>query len=165
MSKQTTAVLSIGPLYTTPFGDNSWRVSSCSQLVEGGVPYWLVTPTQPAENFVTAEALTIEFPDAETVISSVIMVAAVWHGSDDIAGYLLDTENLTQEKPRSIAPYWELSQEGIAHLSGKLSQRVKLGFTLMDDMCLIDTEVISRLRQLGFFVEVFVREPQLSSAR
>jgi hypothetical protein len=108
----------------------------------------------------------VEFPDRETVVSSVVMVAAVWHGGEDVACYLMDTENLSLDgESRSIAPFWELSDEGVAHLSRKLSERVKLGVTLLDEMCLIDAEVIAKLRQLGFFVEVFVREPELSSAR
>jgi hypothetical protein len=69
MSKQTTALLSVGPLTTGPFGDiEPWRVSSQSQLVEGGIPYWLVTPIQPAEQAVGTDVIVLEFPDANCVV-------------------------------------------------------------------------------------------------
>jgi hypothetical protein len=164
MSKQTTAVLSIGPLASGSWGDTQpWRVSSHSQLIENGIPYWLVTPTQPAEHSVGSESLVVEIPDAQSVVQSVLMIAATWHGGDDIVGYLMDHENLTLVgEVRMIAPYWELSDESVCHLSSKLAERVKLGFTLMDDMCLVDAEVIETLRNLGFQVDVFARQPQLS---
>ena len=166
MSKQTTALLSVGPLTTGPFGDvEPWRVSSQSQLVEGGIPYWLVTPTQPAEHVIGTDVIVVEFPDANAVVASVLMLVATWHGGEGVLGYLMDTENVTMGgNVRSIAPYWELSEDGVRHLSNKLKGQVKLAFTIMDDMCLVDDEVIGTLRSLGFHVDVFVRERALTSA-
>jgi hypothetical protein len=143
-------------------------VSSQSQLVEGGNPYWLVTPTQPAENSVASDALMIDFPDSASVIQSVLMIAAVWHGGEDVLGYLMDTENLTLDGTdgdvRVIAPYYELSDEGVRYLGSKMSPRVKLAFTMMDEMCLVDGEVVETLRGLGFHVDLFVRQAQLRPA-
>ena len=166
MSKQTTAVLSIGPLASAPFGDTqAWRVSSTSQLVEGGIPYWLVTPTQPLEHRVQSDFLPVEFLETESVVASVVMLAATWHGGDGVLGYLMDTENVTMDgSVRSIAPYWELSEDGVRHLSNKLKGQVKLAFTIMDDLCLVDDEVIGTLRSLGFHVDVFVRERALATS-
>lgn len=166
MSKQTTALLSVGPLTTGPFGDiEPWRVSSQSQLVEGGIPYWLVTPTQPAEHAVGTDVLVLEFLDANSVVESVLMLVATWHGCEGVLGYLMDTENVSMDdEKRSIAPYWELSEEGVRHLSDKLKGQVKLAFTIMDDMCLVDDEVIGALRSLGFHVDVFVRERALTTS-
>ena len=166
MSKQTTSLLSVGPLTTGPFGDvEPWRVSSQSQLVEGGIPYWLVTPTQPAEHVIGTDVLVVEFPDAKAVVASVLMLVATWHGGESVLGYLMDTENVRLDgKVRSIAPYWELSEDGVRHLSNKLKGQVKLAFTIMDDLCLVDDEVIGALRSLGFHVDVFVRERALTSA-
>jgi len=166
MSKQTTVSLSVGPLTTGPFGDvQPWRVSSQSQLVEGGIPYWLVTPTQPAEHAVGTDVLVVEFPDANSVVSSVLMLVATWHGGEGVLGYLMDTENVSMnDDVREVAPYWELSDEGVRYLSNKLKDQVKLAFTIMDDMCLVDDGVIGTLRGLGFRVDVFVRERTLSSS-
>jgi hypothetical protein len=166
MSKNTTALLSVGPLTTGPFGDTEqWRVSSQSQLIEGGIPYWLVTPTQPADYAVGTDVLVIEFPDANSVVASVLMLVATWHGGESVLGYSMDTENVTiDDGKRLIAPYWELSDEGVRYLSTKLKNQVKLAFTIMDDMCLVDAEVIGTLRSIGFHVDVFVRERSLTSA-
>jgi hypothetical protein len=166
MSKQTTALLSVGPLTTGFFGDTiPWRVSSQSQLVEGGIPYWLVTPTQPAEHVIGTDVLVVEFPDPNAVVASVLMLVATWHGSEGVLGYLMDTENVRLDGGvREVAPYWELSDEGVLYLSNKLKDQVKLAFTIMDDMCLVDDEVIEKLRGLGFHVDVFVRQRALSSS-
>jgi hypothetical protein len=166
MSKQTTVSLSVGPLTTGFFGDTSpWRISSQSQLVEGGIPYWLVTPTQPVEHAVGTDVLVVEFPDANAVVASVLMMVATWHGGEGVLGYLMDTENVTMDEGvRDVAPYWELSDEGVRYLSNKLKDQVKLAFTIMDDMCLVDDEVLGTLRGLGFHVDLFVRERTLSSS-
>jgi hypothetical protein len=140
-------------------------VSSQSQLVEGGIPYWLVTPTQPAEHVVGTDVLVVEFPDANSVVASVLMLVATWHGGESVLGYLMDTENVSvDDRGRAIAPYWDLSEEGGRHLSNKLRGQVKLAFTIMDDMCLVDDEVIGTLRSLGFHVDVFVRERALTTS-
>jgi hypothetical protein len=166
MTKQTTAQMTIGPLATGAFGDvQPWRISSQSQLVEGSVPYWLVTPTQPAEHTVTNEAVFIELPDAEFVVHSVLMVAAAWHGGESLLGYLIDTENILMDgDKRAIAPYWELADQTVKQIVQKLALQVKLGFTIMDEMSLINEEVIATLRSLGFHVDVFERQRELTTA-
>jgi len=166
MTKQTTALMTIGPLTTGAFGDiEPWRISSQSQLVEGSVPYWLVTPTQPAEHAVTNEAVFIDLPETEFVVHSVLMVAAAWHGGDGLLGYLIDTENICLEgDKREIAPYWELADETVKQIVQKLVVQVKLGFTIMDEMSLINQEVIASLRGLGFHVDVFERQRELTAA-
>jgi hypothetical protein len=107
----------------------------------------------------------VAFPDTLSVAESVLMIAAVWHGGDDVLGYLMDTENVRLDgNVRIVAPYWELSDGSISYLSSKLNGRVKFAFTIIDDMCLVDTEVVEALLTLGFHVDVFVRQSQLSSA-
>jgi hypothetical protein len=122
----------------------------------------LVTPTQPAEHAVGTDVLVVEFPDADAVVASVVMLVATWHGGDGVIGYLMDTENVTLDDARTIAPYWELSEEGVRHLSNKLKGQVKLAFTIMADMCMVDDEVIRTLRSFGFHVDVFLRERSLT---
>lgn len=128
MSKQTTALLSVGPLTTGHLGDvEPWRVSSQSQLVEGGIPYWLVTLTQPAEHAVGTDVLVVEFPDANSVVASVLMLAATWHGGESVVGYLMDTENVTMDDSAGDCTLlgtvgrWPASPKQQAKRSGEVS--------------------------------------------
>lgn len=160
MTRQTTALLTIGPRTVSPWGDtNIWRVAGTAQLVEGGAaPYWIVTPTSPAEHSVTPSEMSVEMPTADAVVESVAMLLAAHFGADGLASYLEEHHNLTvgADGRRDVAPYWDVSDARVLdHLARELSPRLRLGFTLLDDLCLVDEEVVTRLRSYGFTVDVF----------
>lgn len=166
MTRQSTALLTVGPRFVGSWADeNRWIVSGSAQLVEGNIPYWLVTPTEPAQYKVTPSEVAIEVPHAEVVVQSILMVVACWFANDDVLTLLEETHNVELiAKERRIAQYFDLSDDTIEVLSRKLSDVVRLGFTLLDDICLVDQDVISRLRELGFAVDVFTLEAQLPAA-
>jgi hypothetical protein len=157
MTRQSTALLTIGPKYVGSWADtNRWIVSGSAQLVEGNIPYWLVTPTEPAQYKVTPSEVTVEVPHAEVVVQSILMIVACWFASDDVIALLEETHNVELiGDERRIAPYFDLSDDTVAMLASKLSDVVRLGVTLLDGDCLVDADVVSRLRKLGFGVDVF----------
>ena len=159
MTRQTTALLTVGPRTLAPWNDRVWRVAGTAQLVEGSAPYWLVTPTQPAEHEVTTETILVEVPHADAVVWSVLMVVAAWFGGSEVEAVLTEGQNLTVDAvtgAREVAPYWELADTTVTTLASKLSAQVRLGLTLMDDLSLVDDDVVEGLRALGFDVDVFV---------
>jgi hypothetical protein len=166
MTRQSTALLTIGPKYVGAWADtNRWIVSGSAQLVEGNIPYWLVTPTEPAQYKVTPSEVTIDVPHAEVVVQSILMVVACWVAQDDVLRLLEETHNVELiGAERRIAPYFDLSDETVEMLARKLSDVVRLGFTLLDADCLVDADVISRLRKLGFAVDVFTLVTALPAA-
>jgi hypothetical protein len=157
MSRQSTALLTVGPRTIAPWGDRAWRVSGTAQLVEGSSAYWIVTPTQPANHPATPSEVDVLVPAPDTVVESLLLLLAVHFGDDQLAEYLVEHHNLTIDDAgvRVVAPYWELAGEVISHLARNLSQTVRLGVTLLDDISLMDDEVIDTLRGLGFDVDVF----------
>ena len=166
MTRQSTALLTVGPKYVGSWADtNRWVVSGSAQLVEGNIPYWLVTPTEPAQYKVTPSEVTVEVPHAEVVVQSILMVVACWFANDAVLSLLEETHNVELiAGERRIAPYFDLSDDTVLTLSRKLSDVVRLGFTLLDADCLVNEEVISRLRELGFSVDVFALVTALPAA-
>jgi hypothetical protein len=126
-------------------------------LVEGSTPYWIVTPTQPAEYTAMPSEIGVEAPYTEAVVESVLLLLSLHFGDDDLAAYLAEHHNLTvdAEGSRTLAPYPELADEVAAEVARRLSSRLRLGFTFLDDDCLVDDEVVACLRDLGFTVDVF----------
>ncbi len=159
MTRQTTALLTIGPHRIAPWADRSWRVSGTAQLVEGSTPYWLVTPTQPAAHTVATDTLVVEVPHCDSVVASVVMLVASWFGGPDVEEVLVSGHNMTlgEEGVRELAPYWDLADTTMALLASKLSNRVRLAFTVMDEYTLVGDSVVEALRSMGFDVDVFVR--------
>jgi hypothetical protein len=158
MSRQTTAYLTVSPKTIAPWGDRTWRISLASQLVEGGsAAYWITTPTQPAENLVSPDEIVIEQPSKEFLLDSILLMLAAHVGDDQIEGYLIDTQNLTlQDGVRKLAPFWDISAPEVrAFLARKLSEKVRLGITLLENLSLVNDEVINDLRAYGFDVDVF----------
>ena len=146
MSRVTTALLTAGPKSLSPWGDRAWRVSLVAQLVEGSsAPYWIASPTQPAEHLVSPDSLQVEYPAAECVVESAVETC------------LVETENVSlKDGVRHIAPYYDVSApETFGYLTQKLSERVRLSITVLDEFSLVDDEVIRRLRQAGFDVDVY----------
>lgn len=154
----STALLTAGPRYTGAFADRAWRIAVCAQLVEGSDPaYWMVSPTEPALHLVSPELVEVDVPYSEAVVDSVIMLLATHLGDENIEGLLLDSHLVSvEESVRKIARYWApLADDVRSNLAGILSRTIRVGFTLLDDMSLVDELVIEQLRQLGFDVDVF----------
>ena len=125
--------------------------------MEGSAPYWLVTPTSPAEHPVEQDSVTVEQPDTDFVLDSALMVLGAWFGGDRVADYLVETHNLeVRSNSRSIAPFWDFSTSTRTFIAAELSQYIRLGVTVLDELSLVNGEVIDGLRTLGFDVTVFV---------
>ena len=159
MSKQTTALLTVGPKSIAPWGDRAWRIALTAQLVSANSgDYWIVTPTEPANHVVVPSEVLVEAPQQESLIESIIMLLAAHLGDEDVEACLSETHNMeVTDGVRTIAPYWDLSDKRtFGYLTGRLSQMVRLGITVLDEMSLVTPEVIADLRLLGFDVDVFV---------
>lgn len=157
MTKQTTALLAAGPRTISPWNDRAWRISLTSQLVEGGsAAYWLATPTQPQEHVVSPAEVVLEVPELDGILDATLMMLALNLGGSDVEDYLLETHNISLDAGRRIlAPYWDLSENGRLFLSGLLSPKIRLGFTILDEHNLVDAMLIEELRSLGFDVDVY----------
>ena len=129
-----------------------------AQLVEGSsAPYWIASPTQPAEHLVSPDSLQVEYPAAECVVESAVMLLSAYLGASAVETCLVETENVSlKDGVRHIAPYYDVSApETFGYLTQKLSERVRLSITVLDEFSLVDDEVIRRLRQAGFDVDVY----------
>lgn len=159
MSKQTTALLTVGPKSIAPWGDRAWRIALTAQLVSANSgDYWIVTPTEPANHAVLPSEVSVEMPHRDSLIESILMLLAAHLGDEDVEACLIDTHNIeVTDGVRTIAPYWDISdQRTYQYLTGRLSQLVRLGVTVLDDMSLFSPDVIADLRLSGFDVDVFV---------
>ena len=156
MTRQTTAMMMVGPRSVSPWGDRIWRLALSAQLVEGNEPYWLVSVTQPANHEVKPDTVGIASPDTDNVVMSIVMLLAAHLGSGEVENFLVETHNLTLlENVREIAPFYDLSENTTRALVKELTSSVRLGFTLMEELSLVDAGLVGALRGLGFDVEVF----------
>lgn len=157
MTRVSTALLMIGPKSIAPWGDRAWRVSGTAQLVEGSTPYWIVTPTQPAQHPVFPNEIEVSSPHTDSVVESILFLLASHFGQDGVEENLVETHNIEVNilGHRELARFYELSDHSKGFLAKRLSQQVRLGLTQLDDLSLVNDEVIQRLRQLDFDVEVF----------
>lgn len=159
MSKQTTALLTVGPKSIAPWGDRAWRIALTAQLVSANSgDYWIVTPTEPANHAVGPAEVMVEAPQRECLIESIVMVLAAHLGDEDVEACLTETHNIeTVGGVRTIPAYWDISDtRTFDYLTGRLSELVRLGVTILDDTSLVNVEAIADLRLLGFDVDVFV---------
>jgi hypothetical protein len=159
MSKQTTALLTVGPKSIAPWGDRAWRIALTAQLVSANSgDYWIVTPTEPANHVVVPAEVLVEMPHRDSLIESILMLLAAHLGDEDVEACLIDTHNIeVTEGVRTVAPYWDVSDKRtFEYLTVRLSQLVRLGVTVLDEMSLVSPDVIADLRLLGFDVDVFV---------
>lgn len=159
MSKQTTALLTVGPKSIAPWGDRAWRIALTAQLVSANSgDYWIVTPTEPANHAVVPAEVMVEIPQRECLVASIVMLLAAHLGDEDVETSLTETHNIeVVDGIRRIAPYWDVSDlRTFEYLTGRLSELVRLGVTVLDDMSLVNSEAIADLRLLGFDVDVFV---------
>jgi hypothetical protein len=133
------------------------RVSATAQLVEGSNPYWIVTPTQPAQHPVVPSEISVSAPHSEAVVDSVLFLLAAHFGEHDVEANLVESHNieLSDDGLREVAEFYELSDYNRVFLAKRLSERVRLGLTQLDDLSLVSDVVVEQLRRLGFDVEVY----------
>lgn len=157
MTRQSTALMTVGPKTIAPWGDRLWRVSATAQLVEGSTPYWIVTPTHPAQHQVISPAVQVDVPYAEAVVESIVLLLAVHFGEEDVVQCLVETHNISvRDDVREIAPHFDISDPATFELLvRRLSGTLRLGFTILDEMSLVDETVVGALRGAGFDVDVF----------
>lgn len=157
MPKQSTALLAIGPRTIAPWGDRAWRVSATAQLVEATNPYWIVTPTQPAQHQVSPDEIEVSSPHADSVVDSILIMLASHFGGEEVEAQLTETHNLKLRDGglREISRFYEISDLNRGFLAGQMSQHLRLGLTQLDDLSLVNRVVVDGLRHLGFDVEVF----------
>jgi hypothetical protein len=163
MTRVSTALLAIGPKSIAPWGDRAWRVAGTAQLVSASVPYWIVTPTQPAQHPVLPDEIEVSSPHSDSVVESILFLLASHFGDEGVEQSLVETHNIQVNDlgHRELARFYELSQHTQAFLATRMSQQVRLGLIHLDDLSLVSDEVIESLRNLGFDVEVF--DPQGSA--
>lgn len=156
MTRQSTSLLAIGPRSLSPWGDRAWRVAATAQLVSGSGAYWIVTPTLPSQHTVSPAEVTVSVPFAEAVVDSVLFLLAAHFGDDEVENYLLETHNVSKQGgTRELAPFYELADTTRDFLANKMSRLVRLAFTRLDDLSLVNDEVLAALMRYGFDVEVY----------
>jgi hypothetical protein len=156
MPRQSTSLLTIGPRYLSPWADRAWRVSASAQLVSGSGAYWIVTPTLPAQHAVSQAEVSVSAPFPEAVVDSVLFLLAAHFGDNEVENYLVETHNVSLKGgTRELAPFYELADTTREYLASKMAGVVRLGFTRLDDLSLVDDEVITALLRYGFDVEVY----------
>jgi hypothetical protein len=75
-----------------------------------------------------------------------------------VASHNLDVSSTGE---REIAIGWDLSApDTIEALSKHLSQQVRLGVVMLNDLSLMTAEVINQLRSLGFDVDVLTTDSE-----
>ena len=157
MTRSTTATISVSPKHVGIWADQDlWRIAGLGQIVEGNTPYWIVTPTQPAQYAVADKAVSIETPDPEIVLDSILIWLSVWFGGEVEEARLLESHNIAIDGgQRLLAPNWELADSTKANLAKGMAQKVRLAVTILDDTSLVNEQVVEGLRNFGFDVAVF----------
>jgi hypothetical protein len=156
MSRQSTSLLTIGPRSLSPWGDRVWRVAATAQLVEGSSAYWIVTSTVPAQHSVAPDEVEVPAPHADAVVDSVLFLLACHFGDEFTETYLVEAHNLVLKGvTRELAPFYELADTTREFIANKMSGLVRLAFTRLDDLSLVNDEVVAALLRYGFDVEVY----------
>jgi hypothetical protein len=95
-------------------------------------------------------------PYSEAVVESVLFLLAAHFGDDEVENYLVETQNVNLKGgTRELAPFYELADTTRDYLARKMSEVVRLGFTRLDDLSLVNDEVITALLRYGFDVEIY----------
>ncbi len=157
MTRVSTALLIISPRSVGSFADRAWRLAGSAQLVEGSIPYWIATPTQPSQHQVSPSEIEVAAPQDDCVVESILFLLASHYGGVEVENHLLETHNicLGQNGARELARFYELVGETMYFLSRNLCETVRIGFVRLDESSLVNDGVIGALRDLGFDVEVF----------
>lgn len=164
MTKFSTALLMVGPAQVGIFGDDLWRVSSASQLVEGGSngPFWL-TPVS-GDSGKDETALLIDGTEPCLLRDSIVILGAIASKDEQAIGILRDTHNIVEDDfGIHVAPYWELAPSTRQNLIRQISQKVRFGFVILAQDSILDSRFFESLTLSGLTCEVFSRTPSLSS--
>lgn len=164
MSKFSTAFLFVGPSGVGSFHSPDWRVSWCSNLVEGGSngPFWLPLPSFDDQRSVGA--LLIDSNEPELVAQSLVLMLATVFGSENLLGLLLESHNITEvsDGEFAFAPFWELAPDVLAQCVSDLTGRIRIGFVQLDALGIFDSRVLNFLRSFEMPVESFASVPSSS---
>ena len=129
-------------------------VSVFAQLFEGNQTFWQVTPLAEIEDLRGFKKIEVSAPTAEAIISSILFLLGIWADTRDTRHYLNKIGNINLGS-NSVTPNWTLTQATKAILANSLSDQVRIRFAILDEINLIDEDVISSLRSLGFTVELY----------
>jgi hypothetical protein len=100
--------------------------------------------------------IELESPHPEAVVDSILVLLGAYFGDDEVENYLVETHNVSlQAGARELAPFYELANTTRQYIASKMSGVVRLGFTRLDDLSLVNEDVIAALLRYGFDVEVY----------
>ena len=137
-----------------PFYAPGWRLGTVAELAEGGTngPFWVIRePESSAPLYLPLVEL-----DVERMVSSIALLLAGTTQDLNLEGLLIDTHNLNiANGTKSFAPFWDLSEQDVDRIFRTLSQRVRLGFTILEEHSLLTDPVIDTLNSKGMEVELF----------
>jgi hypothetical protein len=123
----------------------------------GSAPYWIVTPTQPAQHLVTPGEIEVSAPNTESVVESILFMLAAHFGDAEVENFLVESHNISlgPNSARELARFYELVNDGQDFLARAMSESLRIGVVQLDDLSLVNEDVISRLREMGFDVDTF----------
>jgi hypothetical protein len=105
---------------------------------------------------VKPDEIDVPAPNVEAVLDSVLFLIALHFGDVSVENFLLETHNLSLKgDTRELAPFYELADTTRDFIANKMSGLVRLAFTRLDDLSLVNDEVFAALRRYGFDVEVY----------
>ena len=160
MTRVSTALLTVSPRVVGTFADEAWRISGYAQIVEGSIPYWIITPTQPAQHRVNPDEIEVAAPQNACIVESILFLLASHFGDDVVENYLVETHNISlgQDGTRELARFYEIVDDAKDFLARHLCDVIRLGITRLDETSLVNEAVIGALRDLGFDVAIFTQE-------
>jgi hypothetical protein len=160
MTRVSTALLTVSPRVVGTFADEAWRISGCAQIVEGSIPYWIVTPTQPAQYRVSPDEIEVAAPQDACVVESILFLLASHFGGDVVEQYLVETHNISlgQDGTRELARFYEIVDDAKDFLARNLCEVIRLGITRLEETSLVNEAVTVALRDLGFDVAIFTQD-------
>lgn len=137
-----------------PFYAPGWRLGTIAELAEGGTngPFWIIREPESSEPLY----LPLVDLDVERMVSSIALLLAATTQDFNLEGLLIDTHNLDiANGTRSFAPFWDLSEQDVDRIFRTLSQRIRLGLTILEEQSLLTDAVIAALRSKGMEVDPF----------
>jgi hypothetical protein len=159
MTKQSTALLTVGPRSIPPWNDRLWRIIGTANLVEGSIPYWIVGQTEQRQYGVSTSYVEVVSPHPEAVVDSILMILGVYFGGNEVGVRLMESHNMTEKNGvRESAPFYELADETRRVVASLLSESLRLGLTRLDEFSLVDYQVFHLLREMGFDLDTYSLE-------
>lgn len=155
MTKQSTAAILVSPKTLGAWGDKGWRLREVYELVEGGsTSYLLRTSNDDSDPRGKTSALTIPYPDAQTLLETFVAIVSINLGTSRSLALLDESHNLTLDG-RGLAPFWDIADDVLNALCRNLSSIIRIGLVSLDEMTMADHGFITILREKNFEVTVF----------